>query len=104
MASLGEPLFCSQFTPSAQQGSHSKGELIGDISIIKQSQASSGGLVVKVSALRFGGQGLVLGHRSTPLVCQWSCCGGGSHTKRADWQQMLAQGKSSSAKTKQDPV
>ena len=45
-------------------------------------RASPGGLVVKFGMLRFGGLGSVPGHRPTPLICQWPCCGFGSHTKR----------------------
>ena len=65
---------------------------------------SPGGLVVKLGVLCFGSPGSVSGHRPTPLVCQWPCCGccrGSSHTKKeVDWQQLLAKGESSLAKTK----
>ena len=54
-------------------------------------------LVVEFSGLCFSGPGLVPGRGPTPLVCQWPCCHGGSHTKKEeDWQQILAQGESSS--------
>ena len=46
-------------------------------------RANPGGLVVKFGALCFGGLLSVSGCGPTPLVCQWPCCGGGSHTKRA---------------------
>ena len=45
-------------------------------------RARPGGLVVKFAALCFGNPGLVPGCKPTPLVCQWPCCGGGSHTKK----------------------
>ena len=45
-------------------------------------RASTNGLVVKFCALHFGGPGLVPRHGPTPLVCQWPCCGGSSHTKK----------------------
>ena len=61
--------------------------------------ASPSGLVVKFGTLCFGGPISVSRHGPTPLTCQWPGCGGGSHTKKADnWQQMLPQGESSSAK------
>ena len=67
------------------------------------SRAGPGGLVVKFGALYLGCLGSVPQHRSTPLGCLWPCCCSGSHTKRKeDWQQMLAQGESSSEKKKVD--
>ena len=45
-------------------------------------RASSGGLVVRFGMLRFNGPDSVPRHGPAPLVCQWPCCGGGSHTKR----------------------
>ena len=45
-------------------------------------RANPGGLVVKLGAFHFGGPGSILGHGPTPLICEWLCCGGGSHTKR----------------------
>ena len=44
--------------------------------------ASSSGLVVNFGVLHFGGQGLVPGHRPIPLLCQWPCRGGSTHTKK----------------------
>ena len=63
-------------------------------------QARPSGLVVKFCAFHFGILGSVPRYRPTPLICQWPCCGGSSHTKEEDWQEMLARGKSSSAKRK----
>ena len=40
-------------------------------------RVSPGGVVVKFGVLHFGGQ-----HGCIPLICQWPCCGSGSHTKR----------------------
>ena len=45
-------------------------------------RASPSGLVVKFSTLCFSGPGSVAGCRPTPLICQWACYGGSSHTKR----------------------
>ena len=62
-------------------------------------RASPSGLVVKFGVLHFGGPGVIPGRGPIPLICQWPCCGGGAHIQEEeDWQQMLAQGKSSSAK------
>ena len=44
-------------------------------------RAGPSSLVVKFSALGFGGLGSVPERRPTPLVCQWPCCGGSSNTK-----------------------
>ena len=41
-----------------------------------------GGLVVKLIVLCLSSPGLVPGYGPTPLICQWPCCDGGSHTKR----------------------
>ena len=40
------------------------------------------GLVVKFGTLCFGAPGSVPRHGSTPLICQWPCCDGGSPTKK----------------------
>ena len=63
------------------------------------SRASPGGLVVKFGTLCFGTLGSVSGYGPTPLI--------GGHTvvaahiqKEEDWQQMLVESKSSSAKNK----
>ena len=59
-------------------------------------RTSPGGLVVEFGALHFIGLGSIP-QVPTPLICQWPCCGG-SHKKEEDWQRMLVQGESSSAK------
>ena len=45
-------------------------------------RGSLGSLVVKFGMLHFSRPGSVPGGGPTLLVCQWPCCGGGSHTKR----------------------
>ena len=45
-------------------------------------RASPSSLVFKLGMLHFSGPGSIPGHRPTPLVCQWPCCGDGPHTKR----------------------
>ena len=56
------------------------------------------GQVIKFCMLHFGGQSLFLGvdlhHSSAAVLWQWPM-----YKIEEDWQQMLAQGKSSSAKT-----
>ena len=61
--------------------------------------ASPGDLVVKFGALYFGGLGLVSGSGPIPLFC--GCAVVATHMqKKDDWQQMSAQGESSSGKKK----
>lgn len=43
--------------------------------------ASPSGLVFKFNTLHFSDLGSVARHGPIPLVCQWVCCGRGSHTK-----------------------
>ena len=50
--------------------------------IKNQSEASAGGVVVKLGVLHFSGPGSGPGSRPTPLICQWPCCGSSSQTKR----------------------
>ena len=87
----------------------------------RTSVASPRGLVVKFNAFCFASPGSVPGCGPIPLIYQWPCCGGGSHTKRGrlardvtlgqiflskkeeDWQQMLTQGESSSGEKKNLP-
>src|SRR3712207_8090203 len=45
-------------------------------------RTSPSDLMVKFGTLHFGGPGSVPGHGPTPLISQWPCCGGGSHTNR----------------------
>ena len=66
----------------------------------KFSRASLGGLVVKFGVLCFGGPGVVPRCRPTPLVSSHAVVVTHIH-KEEDGQWTLAQGKSSSAKTKQ---
>ena len=54
------------------------------------SQVNPSGLEVKSGVFHFGGLGSFPRHRPTPLICQWSCCGSSSHTKR-DTQRRQAQ-------------
>ena len=74
------------------------------------------GLVVKFSTFCSGGQPRFSSRVQTYTICQWPCCSGDPHTKwrktgtdvssgtiflkqkEEDWQQMLAQGESSSPK------
>ena len=72
------------------------------MTLIKNLRASCGGLVVAFGALCFGNTDLVPECGPTPLVCQWSCCGGTHIQRKEYWQWMLAQGKSSSAKQKEE--
>ena len=59
--------------------------------------ARPSGLVVKFGALHFGSPGSIPGHRPKPFACQWPWVV--AHIqKEEDWQWMLAQGESSSAK------
>ena len=59
--------------------------------------AKPGGLVIKFGVLHFGSLGWAPGCRHTPLVSGHAVVA--AHIrKQEDWQQMLAQGKSSSAK------
>ena len=67
---------------------------------IKRASASS--LVVKFSSLCFSDPSSVPGHGPTPLAYHWPCCGSSSHTKEEDWQQMVAQGESSSARKEKE--
>ena len=53
-------------------------------------EASPGG---KFSTLRFGGLGSIPRCGPAPLVCQWPCCGGGSHTKRGSLAADVSSGR-----------
>ena len=53
--------------------------------------------MVKFGVLCFGGPGWVPGHRPTPLVRQWPCCGGSSCTKRERLATDVSSGISSGA-------
>ena len=64
----------------------------------KYIEASPGGLVVKFSTVCFGGLGSVPGHRPTQSSVSGHAVMVAHIQKEKDWQQMLAQGESSSAK------
>ena len=61
-------------------------------------RASPGGLVLEFGALCYSDPGLVPGRRPTPLSVS-GCAVVAAHAQNEeDWQEMLAQGKSSSTK------